>query len=80
MNQLVAQGKFNWNLHLCTKNLLRKEKGKREKNGKENENGKDNNNQEIHEEINDKKDGDSQDQEMAEGEELIKAPKGQEQV
>jgi hypothetical protein len=24
MDQLVAQGKFNWNLHLCTKNLTRK--------------------------------------------------------
>jgi hypothetical protein len=24
MDQLVAQGKFNWSLHLCTKNLPRK--------------------------------------------------------
>jgi hypothetical protein len=23
MDQLVAQGKFNWSLHLCSKNLTR---------------------------------------------------------
>ena len=25
MDQLVAQGKFNWSLHFCTKSLTRKE-------------------------------------------------------
>ena len=64
MNQLVAQGKFNWNLHFCTKNLLRKGKGKE----KENDNEKDN--------ISQEKGHDNQD--MIEEEVLMKAaPKGQ---
>ena len=69
MNQLVAQGKFSWNLHFCTKNLLRKEKQK--------ENEKHSNGQDKEKENND--DMDDINQDMTEEEEvqaIKRTPKG----